>query len=231
MSANFWDFVGGASDYLLKQRVDTQQQAAAQKRELEKAKALEALRRETGDYEYARERGDKLKTVDDKQSYLDPESKQYVMVNSEGKEVGRRSATTSELAADSLTGLKIEDTKADIQYKRKLTANVGASSGGGGYSRRSLDSAESASDKNQGKLQAQAAAVIGNIRKYNLPEDMVLRAESEIRKAIVSGVATPEWLRRFESAFLGHKQVQSSVSASAKMRAAKEMESLFPKEE
>ena len=39
MSANFWDFVGGASDYLLKQRVDTQQQAAAQKRELEKAKA------------------------------------------------------------------------------------------------------------------------------------------------------------------------------------------------
>lgn len=212
--AGFWDFLGGASDYLL----DERQRRAADERDLNKTKALEALRRETSDYEYGRARGDSLKQVDARQSYLDTATKSYVMVNSEGKEIGRRPATSSELAAEDATALKLEDMRTDIAYKKKQMSLMGVGGGGGGSRRGgggSLDSSESASEKSTNKLQALATTVIGNLRKYDLPQSFIASAESIIRAKINSGSADEKWLRNFESAYLSTPGVRNALSAAS----------------
>lgn len=216
MGASFWDFLGGAADYTLKE----QSLQRADQRELTKAKALEALRRETGDYEYNRARGEAAKKVDTQQSYLDPATKEYVMVNEQGQVVNRRTATSSELNAATAGELKLEDMRTDIAYKKKLSSQVGVSSGGGGGyggGRRSLDS----EDAPQAKLQGLANSVVTNLRKYNLPDHLVAEAEAKIRAAINSGEANEGWIRRFEAAYLSHPGIRKTLEAGSRIQAAK----------
>ena len=214
--ASFWDFLGGAADYTLKE----QSLQRADQRELTKAKALEALRRETGDYEYNRARGDAQKKVDTQQSYLDPTTKEYVMVNSEGQVVGRRSATSSELSAAEAGTLKLEDMRTDIAYKKALTAQVGKpTGGGGGYGgggRGSLDESRTP----DGKLGALASSVVSNLRKYDLPPNFVAKAEAQIRAKIASGTATEAWIRNFEAAYLSDSRVNKTLESQSKTAAA-----------
>lgn len=215
--ASFWDFMGGASDYLLMER----QSKAAAERDLAKTKALEALRRETSDYEYNRARGDAAKQVDVRQSYLDPTTKTYVMVNGEGKEIGRRAATSSELQAEEAAGLKLEDMRTDIAYKKKQMSLMGLSTGGGGRGGRgSIDSNETPQERSAGKLQALATTVISNLRRYNLPQDFIAKAEAIIRAKINSGQANEKWIRDFEAAYLSDPNVNRSLKASSVAKAA-----------
>ena len=212
--ASFWDALGGASNYLLQE----QSLQRADQRELAKAKALEALRRETGDYEYNRARSDAQKKVDTQQSYLDPGTKEYVMVNSEGQVVNRRAATSSELSAAEAGTLKLEDMRTDIAYKKALTAQVGKpTGGGGGYGGRgSLDESKTP----DGKLGALATSVVSNLRKYNLPPNFVAKAEAQIRAKIASGTATESWLRQFEAAYLSDPRVNKTLESQSKTAAA-----------
>lgn len=213
--ADFWDFLGGASDYALKeQSLDRTNQ-----RELTKAKALEALRRETGDYEYNRARGDAQKKVDTQQSYLDPTSKEYVMVNSDGQVINRRQATSTELSAAEAGVLKLEDMRTDIAYKKALTSQVGKPTGGGlggGGGRGSLDESKTP----VGKLNALATSVVSNLRKYDLPHNFVAKAEAQIRAKIASGTATENWLRQFEASYLGDPRVNKTLESQSKSAAA-----------
>ena len=212
--ADFWSFLGGAADYTLKE----QSLQRADQRDLAKAKALEALRRETGDYEYNRARGDAQKKVDPQQSYLDPTTKEYVMVNSEGQVVNRRAATSSELTAAEAGSLKLEDMRTDIAYKKALTAQVGKPTGGGygGGGRGSLDESKTP----DGKLNALATSVVSNLRKYDLPPNFVAKAEAQIRAKIASGTATESWLRQFEAAYLGDPRVNKTLESQSKTAAA-----------
>lgn len=207
--ASFWDFMGGASDYLLMER----QSKAAAERDLAKTKALEALRRETSDYEYNRARGDAAKQVDVRQSYLDPTTKTYVMVNGEGKEIGRRAATSSELQAEEAAGLKLEDMRTDIAYKKKQMSLMGLSTGGGRGGRGSIDSNETPQERSAGKLQALATTVISNLRRYNLPSHFIAKAEAIIRAKINSGNADEKWIREFEAAYLSDPMVNASLKS------------------
>lgn len=214
--ASFWDFIGGAADYLGTER----QSKAAADRDLQKTKALEALRRETSDYEYNRARNDSLKQVDTRQSYLDLPTKTYVMVNGEGKEIGRRPATSSEIDAEAASGLKLEDMRTDIAYKKKQMSLMGLSTGGGGRGGRSLDSSETPAEKSMGKLQALAATVVSNLRKYNLPQNYISNAEAIIRAKINSGQANEAWIRNFEAAYLATPEVNKSLKALSTSKAA-----------
>lgn len=213
--SSFWDFLGGASDYVLKE----QGAQRADQRELAKAKALEALRRETGDYEYNRARGDAAKKVDTQQSYLDPATKEYVMVNSDGAVVGKRAATSSELNAAEAGTLKLEDMRTDIAYKKALTSQVGKPTGGG-Y--RGGGGSLDGSNTSAGKLNALATSVVTNLRKYDLPPNFVAQAEAQIRSKIASGSATEAWLRQFEAAYLSDPRVNKSLEAASKYSAAKD---------
>ena len=212
--ASFWDFLGGASDYVLKE----QSAQRADQRELAKAKALEALRRETGDYEYNRARGDAAKKVDTQQSYLDPATKEYVMVNSDGAVVGKRAATSSELNAAEAGTLKLEDMRTDIAYKKALTSQVGKPTGGGGY--RGGGSSLDGTSTPAGKLNALAASVVSNLRKYDLPPNFIAKAEAQMRAAINSGEADEKWLRKFEAAYLSHPLVNKTLESQSKTAAA-----------
>jgi hypothetical protein len=215
--ADFWDFLGGAAQNALQQRNEQRTDV----RELERQKALEALRRDTSDYEYNRGRADAVKQVDVRQSYLDPAKKEYVMVNSEGQVVGRRAATESELNADEGARLKLEEARADIAYKKKLTANVGLDrSMSGAVSRRGtgLDGEESG----KGKLSALAASVISNLRRYNLPQRFIAQAEARLRNDIVTGKADEAYIRRFEALYLADPRVNKALEAATYKAAAEE---------
>lgn len=212
--ADFWDFLGGAAQNALQQRTEQRTDA----RELERQKALEALRRDTSDYEYNRARGDAAKQVNAQQSYLDAEKKEYVMVNSEGQVVGRRPATSSELNADVAGQLKLDDMRADIAYKKKLTANVGldrARAGGGGSG-----GGASGEDSKKGKLSALASSVIANLRRYNLPQNFIAKAEARLRADIASGKADEDYIRRFEAAYLSDPGVNKALEAATYKDAA-----------
>lgn len=217
--ADFWAFLGGASDELLRQQKEQERRDAAiagDERELAKIRAVEALRRETGDYEYNRNRTDALKSVDARQSYLDPKAKEYVMVNSEGQVIGRRAATSSELMADEAGQLDIEGKRLENAYKRKATGLLGLDRGGGGGG----GSRESRAATARPELHALAARIADSMKDYNLSDMERVAAYTKMKQGIEQG-KDEAWLRRFEAEFLRNPNIQRSIRTRASLEAAK----------
>ena len=218
--ASFWDFLGGASGYLL----DERNKEREEQRLMTRNQQLEKLRRETSDYEYNRNRADALKTVDVRQSYVDPTTKEYVMVNSQGSVIGRRAATSSELREDQLSELDLKKKQADLEYKqeqiRRSRATTIDMGGGGGGGRRGLDSREA----KQEDMASLVASMTKNLREYGLPDSYVLAFEAKARQKIQEGTASASWLRSLESFYLRRPEVQGAVGVNSSRQAA---ESIF----
>lgn len=217
--ASFWDFLGGASNELLRQQREQEKRDAAiaqDEREMAKIRAVEALRRETSDYEYNRNRTDALKSVDARQSYLDPKAKEFVMVNSEGQVIGRRPATSTELQADEAGRLDLEGKRADIDYKRKATRLMGLDRAGGGGGGGSSDTR---SARTKPELHALAARIADSMKDYNLSDMERVAAYTRMKQGIEEG-KDEAWLRRFEAEYLRTPTVQRSIKTRSAMSAA-----------
>lgn len=104
-------FLSGAA----KTGLSTWEQREKDKREIEKVKLLEQLRRSTSDYEFNRALEVKRQSTDRFQSGIDGE--EYVMRNEFGEEVGRRAPTTSERA-------EVESKALDQSYKKAQIDNI-----------------------------------------------------------------------------------------------------------
>lgn len=210
-SDGFWAFLGGASNYAL----DRRQDAAQEEREMRKMRALETLRRETSDYEYNRNRADAKRQVDARQSYLDSANKQYVMVNSEGQEVGRRQATDSELRANQMEALQLEGQQLENKYKRKSIDLLGRERVGGGRGG-GLDAAPTRT----AKLHSLANSIADSMKDYGVPDDQRVAAYVKMKERIDTGQADEAWLRRFEASFLNTELVRKGISTRSDKQAA-----------
>jgi len=216
---DFWSFLGGASNELLRQQREQEKRDAAiagDERELAKIRAVEALRRETSDYEYNRNRTDSLKSVDARQSYLDPKAKQYVMVNSEGQVIGRREATSSELLAEEAGRLDIEGKRLENAYKRKATNLLGLDRGGGGGG--GGGSKETNPARTKPELHALAARIADSMKDYNLSDMERVAAYTRMKQGIDEG-KDEAWLRRFETEFLRTPSVRRGIDTRSRLRA------------
>lgn len=211
-SDGFWAFLGGAANYELGRR----QEVEKEEREMRRMRALEQLRRETSDYEYNRNRADAKRQVDARQSYLDSKNKQYVMVNSEGQEVGRRQATESELRANQMEQLDLEGKQLENRYKKKSIDLLGVDRGGGGGGRGGLDAAPTRT----AKLHSLANYIADSMKDYGVPDDQRVAAYVKMKERIDSGQADEAWLRRFEANFLNTDLVRKGIGARSKMNAA-----------
>lgn len=85
------------------------------KRELEKVKLLEQLRRDTSDYEFGRSVEYERKKTDRFQSGID--GGEYIMRNEQGEEIGRRAPTSAEIT-------EMEGKSLDQQYKKAQIDNI-----------------------------------------------------------------------------------------------------------
>lgn len=216
--ADFWTFLGGTSNELLRQQREQEKrdaEIAGDERELAKIRAVEALRRETSDYEYNRNRTDALKSVDARQSYLDPKAKQYVMVNSEGQVIGRREATSSELQAEEAGRLDLEGKRLENAYKRKATGLLGLDRGGGGGGR---GSSETSAARTKPELHALAARIADSMKDYNLSDMERVAAYTRMKQGIDEG-KDEAWLRRFETEFLRAPAVRRGIDTRSRLRA------------
>lgn len=196
-----WDFIGGFSDATL----DTIKQREAAATDINKLKALEALRRETSDYEYARNKKDEEGKVDAKQSYYDAATNEYVMVNSSGKEFNRRPATKAERQADKAGDLGIQKLESDIanvsidnaRADRALDLQAQGLSEARAYRReRSLDGGKDS------KLYSLAQNVIKDVAGLGLDPNALARVQSDLYTGITTGKYDENDIRRYQATFM-----------------------------
>lgn len=219
--ADFWDFLGGAANTQL----STLNARDADARETNKLRAVEALRRETSDYEYARGK----KKVDPNQSYFDDTANEFVMVNSEGEVIGRRAGTQAE--KDARTAGKL-----DLDYKRAQIDNIGvdnslrsrqldiqeagiadsrAARAEARSERRSLDSAGAGP---KAKLYATAALALKDLKEVGVPDNMQARARATLNRRIEAGTASDRWIRNYTAEMLNTPQVKKELDSRQSLR-------------
>lgn len=220
--ASIWDFLGGAADTQLK----TMEAREQTDRELKKAEFLEKLRRETSDYEFARNKAYEEKLTDPQQSYADYDKGVFVLVNKQGTKIGERPLTSTEVA---LGKQEVEKGGLDIAHKRAQIEDIGIDNA---ISRGHLSvaqanaatarrgSIEGAGDPKMARLYAMANMVTNNLAKQGLPTPDVAQARKEVLDRIENGGWVESDVRRFEGEMLKQPYVQQMIRFNNKIGVA-----------
>jgi hypothetical protein len=189
--------------------------------ELKKLRFVEQLRRETSDYEFKRETERQDKTMDARNSYADYARGVYVMVNGQGKPIGERPLTKTEIDQGVMNDLEMQGKRQDLLEQRKRIELMGrggyGGGGGGGGGRGSLDG----SSRDPGKLHSMLNAMTNNLRKYGLPEDVIVDFEAEGKRRIMSGAKgfdTIDGLRYYETHFLNNPAIRMRIAEAQKAK-------------
>ena len=199
--AGIWDFLGGAAATHLN-TVDERDKAKAEEKRL---KMLDALQRDTKEWEMKKLDEQEGKKIDTKLSYPDYAAGVYRAVNSRGERIpsADRPLTTSEIKANELElagrGLDIDLKKAQIAdipinnafQRESLDIQRRASRGGG------LDSG-GPDEVKKGRLYGLANTVEKSISSLGAPAGYVARIRSELYNGINQGW-TEKDLRDYEA--------------------------------
>jgi hypothetical protein len=215
MSLDLNRFIAGAAGEYMRQ----DQARVQDEQELKKLRFVEQLRRETSDYEFKRETERQDKTMDVRNSYADYARGVYVMVNGQGKPIGERPLTKTEVQQGVLNDLEVEGKQQDLVEQKKRISLMGRETGGygGGGGRGALDG----SSRDPGKLHSMLNAMTNNLRKYGIPEDVLIDFEAEGKKRIMSGAKgfdSIAGLRYYETVFLNDPAIRMRVAEAAKAR-------------
>ena len=188
-------------------------------RELKKMQTVEALRRETSDYEFKREEGRRRKLTDTRQSYADGATGKYIMVNEYGEKIGERPLTETEKRAMALDDIKAERERVGLLLDKKQLADYGRYGGGGGGrggAGRALD--DSVSDRDPGKMNGTLTAMAKNLASYGVPMDMLAHFEVEAKRMIHTGQWDMRRLRKYEADFMRDPRVMIKIVEEKKRR-------------
>lgn len=213
MSLDLTRFIAGASKEYMRQ----DQARIQDEQELKKLRFVEQLRRETSDYEFKRETARQDKTMDARNSYADYGRGVFVMVNSQGKPIGERPLTKTEVQQGVLNDLEVESKQQDLVEQRKRIGLMGRETGGYGVGggRGSIDGSSSDPDK----MHSMLSAMTNNLRKYGLPEDLIVDFEGEAKKRIATGgFKSVADIRTYETMFMNNPTIRMRIAEAQKAK-------------
>lgn len=201
-------FFGGMAKTILK----SWEARDADERDLKKYEALERLRRETSDYEFGRRVAYEATQADKDLSYIDDDTGERVLLNSQNQEIGRNKLTAAQRES---RRVEREKEGLEVKYKQAQLDNFAADNAradrqldiqAAGLAESRLDRAERRASSraerekeggDKAPLYAKANRIYANINSLPVSPSQKLAAREKMTEAINAGKGSA-WLDKFE---------------------------------